>query len=170
MSYRVAANLVLGADGSSTLRGSSAGLSFPADRERFHQLRRDFGAILIGGNTARNEPYQKTPLPLIVLTRQGLPDRLSSNPIATAWDLSFRDAVATATSQYGDLLIEAGPALVSAAISDGLLTDLYLTISEQIGGENPVDLAGLTAGSSEVSRESVRGGLFLHLRLAPSHD
>ena len=131
MSYRVAANLVLGADGSSTLRGSSAGLSFPADRERFHQLRRDFGAILIGGNTARNEPYQKTPLPLIVLTRQGLPDRLSSNPIATAWDLSFRDAVATATAQYGDRLIEAGPALVSAAISDGLLTGRmpWVTIS-----------------------------------------
>jgi len=170
MSYRVAANLVLGSDGSSTLKGSSAGLSFPADRERFHQLRREFGAILIGGNTARNEPYQKTPVPLIVLSRQGLPDRLSSNPLATSWDLPLRDAVAKATLQHGDLLIEAGPALVRAALADGLLTDFYLTISEQIGGENPVDPAHLTAGWSEISRETVSGGLFLHYRLAPSHD
>jgi hypothetical protein len=78
MSNRVAANLVIGADGSTTRGGSSRGLSFEADRQRFHQLRGEFDVILVGGNTARSEPYSKTPIPLIVLTHGALPQRLGA--------------------------------------------------------------------------------------------
>lgn len=170
MSSRVAANLVLGADGSSTLAGSSAGLSFPADRVRFHQLREGFGAILIGGNTAHNEPYGKTPLPLIVLTHRGLPTRLQGNSQAVAWNMPLAQAVQRAESRYGDLLIEAGPVLVKSALAQGLVTDLYLTLSHATGGENLVEATQLVVGADELSREEVEGGLFLHYRLAPSHE
>ena len=169
MAHRVAANLVVGSDGSTTLRGSSAGLSFPADRLRFHQLRREFGALLIGGNTAANEPYAKTPVPLIVLSSRQLPVRILNNPLALGWNLELKAAIAKATATYGDLLIEAGPKLILQAKSLGLLTEIFLTISDIEGGEHPIDLAALTLGAVELSQERVQGGLFLHYGLAPSH-
>jgi riboflavin biosynthesis pyrimidine reductase len=169
MSHRVAANLVIGSDGSTTLKGSSAGLSFPADRIRFHQLRSEFQAILIGGNTARNEPYEKTPLPLIILTSQPLPPKIALNPLAEGWDLELPEAIAKATTRFGEILLEAGPRLLEAALKGGLVTDLYLTISHSRGGENPVVLGDLTRGWEEISREEASGGYFSHYRLAPSH-
>jgi riboflavin biosynthesis pyrimidine reductase len=167
MSPRVAANLVIGADGATTLAGSSAGLSFPADRRRFHQLRSEFKVILIGGNTARNEPYEKTPLPLIVLSHQPLP--ITANPLAELATRPLPEVVADATARFGDLLIEAGPQLLQSALDLRLLTDLYVTVSDRMGGENQIDLVVLTRGWEEISREEVEGGYFSHYRLAPSH-
>ena len=172
MGYRIAANLVLGADGSTTLGGSSSALSFPADRVRFHQLRREFKAILIGGNTARHEPYAKTPLPLIILSHQPHPFLLESNNLAVVWNLPLREAISRATLIYGDLLLEAGPALVSKAVDDELLTELFLSVSPKIPSENQIDLASLTAAATQISEERIEtppGALFLHYRLAPSH-
>ena len=173
MGIRVAANLVIGADGSTTFNGSSRGLSFPADRLRFHQLRAEFHAILIGGNTAKNEPYGKTPLPLIVLSHHPLPALIKANERAVLWDLSLPVAITRAKQEYGDLLVEAGPKLLSAALRLGLLTELFVTISPATPGENQIDLNEFIAGAEEISRESIDdapGALFLHYRLAPSHD
>ena len=167
---RVAANLIVGRDGSTSLGGSSAGLSFPADRQRFYELRQEFSAILIGGHTARNEPYANTPLPLIVITHEPLPARLQRNSKAMAWDLPLATAVARAEDQFGDLLFECGPALLRQAIAEGLIHELYLTIAEKSGGEGAIDLSELTRGAIELSNELVAGGQFLHYRLAPSHD
>ena len=64
----VSANLIVGIDGSTTANGSSIGLSNDEDRQRFHQLRGESDLILIGGNTARREPYKRTPIPLYILT------------------------------------------------------------------------------------------------------
>jgi len=170
MAYRVAANLVLGADGSTSLHGSSAGLSLPEDRARFHDLRREFKAILIGGNTARNEPYKRTPLPLIVLSHQPLPERLGSNEKALAWNLPLSVAIPQAGGTYGDLLLEGGPAFIQEAIACGQLTELYLTISPLTPAENQIDILELTANAEELSRYELGGSLFLHYRLAPSHE
>ncbi len=169
MANRVAVNLIVGAQGETTWGGTSAGLSFAADRARFHQLRREFKAILIGGNTAHNEPYAKTPLPLIVLTHRPLPNHLLKNPLAEAWQLPLPEAISRAMRTYGDLLIEAGPVLINDAISLGLITEIYLSISELPGGENPIDIKRLTENGVEISRQEVEGGRFLHYRLAPSH-
>ena len=169
MANRVAANLVIGADGATTMGGSSSGLSAPADRARFHHLRGEFKVIMIGGNTARNEPYAKTPIPLIVLTHHPLRGSATANPLAVAWSTSLPDAVALALQNYGDLLIEAGPALVRSAISSQLLTEIFITLSTRVGGENAVDLMEFIQGGTEISREPFDGGLFLHYRLAPSH-
>ena len=170
MAARVAANLILGSDGSTTLAGSSAGLSFPADRQRFHQLRQEFGAILIGGNTARHEPYTTTPLPIIVLSHGPLPDRLLGNETARAWDLPLDAAVKRATDEFGDLLFESGPALLMEAMRKDLIQELFLTISEKAGGEGLIDPEELTRGTVLISSDAVPGGQFLHYRLAPSHD
>ena len=167
---RVAANLVLGVGGTTTLKGSSSGLSTPADRLHFHELRKEFGAILIGGNTARNEPYAKTPVPLIILTHQPLSGPAAMNPSALAWSMPLESAISRASERYGDLLIEAGPTLIMEAIEGGLLTDLYLTLSPVTGGENPISLDSLLNSSQEMSRQEVDGTLFLHYRLAPTHD
>ena len=170
MAGRVAANLIIGRDGATTLGGSSAALSFPADRLRFHQLRTEFQAILIGGNTARNEPYSKTPLPLIVLTRHPLPSKIAKNPLAQAWALSLEEAIPQALERFGDLLIEAGPALFEVALESGLLTELFITRSNVLGGERGADLSHLPENWVKVSDESVAGGHFLRYRLAPSHE
>ena len=62
-------SLVIGADGSLVKKGSSREISSTADRQRFLALRRGFDAIVIGGQTARMEPYERTPIPLIILSR-----------------------------------------------------------------------------------------------------
>ena len=157
---RVAVNLILSAQGGSTLNGSSKGLSFPKDRLRFHQLRQEFDAILIGGNTARNEPYEKTPVPLIVLSHNELPPKIAANPMATLWNLSINEAITKATREYGDLLIEAGPALIKTAIAEGLVTELFLTISKRTSYENLVKCEELTSGATEISREESEEGVF----------
>lgn len=170
MSYRVAANLVIGADGSTTRDGSSRGLSFEADRQRFQQLRGEFDVILIGGNTARNEPYSKTPIPLIVLTHGGLPKRIAGNPLAQAWGQALDQAIPRATQTFGNVLIEAGPNLVQPGLEQRLISELFLTISDTTGGENLIELNDFLHEMVELSRESQPGGLFLHYGLAPSHS
>ncbi len=169
MAHRVAVNLIVGAKGETTWGGTSAGLSFAADRARFHQLRREFQAILIGGNTAHHEPYAKTPLPLIVLTHRPLPELLLKNPLAQAWEMPLPEAISRAVDTFGDLLIEAGPKLVEEALALGLITELFLSVSDLPGGENAIDIAHLTQNGIELSRQDVDGGHFLHYRLAPSH-
>ena len=155
MRNRIAANLVLGADGSTTLNGSSRGLSFPADRLRFHQLRSQF-----------------------VLSHRPLPLPLKASEEAVAWNLPLPEAIARATTVYGDIILEAGPDLVTEALRAGLLTELFVTISPVTPKENQIDLAELVVGGEEIARESIDslpGALFLHFRflnyrLAPSHD
>lgn len=161
---RIAANLVVSTSGGTTINGSSAGLSFPADRKKFHQLRQDFDAILIGGNTARGEPYEKTPRPLIVLSSNELSPKIAANPLAVHWNLSISEAIPRATQEYGDLLIEAGPALLKEALGQGLITELFLTLSRRASGENPVNIAELTRGGQETSREESLEGVLLRFQ------
>ena len=90
----VLANLVLGSDGSTSLDGSSKSLSSTEDRRRFHELRTRASAILIGGNTARTEPYATTPVPLVVITRSGnIPESVRGNPKAQIWELDPVSAI-----------------------------------------------------------------------------
>ncbi len=170
MADRVAANLIVGADGSTTIAGSSRALSFVADRKRFHQLRSKFNVILIGGATARNEPYFKTPSPLIVLTHQSLPPTVAANPLAQAWREPIAHAIPRASALYGDVLIEGGPRLLREALAERLVGELFITFSLTRGGENSIEISDFIRGFKEVSREPVEGGLFLSYRLAPSHS
>lgn len=148
----------MGADGSTTVHGRSVGLSSPADRARFHQLRKSADCILIGGNTARTEPYSLTPVPLTVLTHGDLPDEVKSNPRATAKSSSIDEAL---SEMSGTILIEAGPAILKEALSKKLVDEFYLTITPAQVNENAVNIESLTENYVEVSREDVGGDIFL---------
>ncbi len=161
----VLANLVLGSDGSTTLDGSSKSLSSANDRRRFHELRALASAILIGGNTARNEPYATTPIPLVVITKSGLiPESVRANPIAQIWEMDPISAIARARDEFGEnVLVEGGMKLIQELLIANKIDELYLTLSDKSGGENIYDLSALTRDFTVESSEKSGGETFLKL-------
>ena len=162
---RVLANLVLGSDGSTTLGGSSKALSTATDRKRFHELRAQASAILIGGNTARTEPYATTPVPLAVITRTGdIPDSVRGNPKAQIWELDPISAIKKAGEEFGgNILVEGGINLIQELLIANQIDELYLTLSNKSGGENVNDLSALTRDFTVESSEKIDGETFLKL-------
>jgi riboflavin biosynthesis pyrimidine reductase len=161
----VIANLVLGSDGSTTLDGSSKSLSSANDRKRFNELRAQASVILIGGNTARSEPYAVTPVPLVVITKSGdIPESVRSNPMANIWELDPVSAVEKALNQFGEsVLIEGGMKLIEELLNANKIDELYLTLSEKSGGENIYDLSAMTRDFTVESSEKLAGETFLKL-------
>ena len=161
----VLANLVLGSDGSTSLDGSSKSLSSTEDRRRFHELRAQASVILIGGNTARNEPYAQTPVPLVVITRSGqIPESVRANPNAHIWELDPISAVDKASKEFGEsVLVEAGMSLIQELLVANKIDELYLTLSKISGGENVYDLSALTRDFTVESSEKIDGETFLKL-------
>ena len=155
------ANLIVGADGSTTLANSSMGLSTDEDRRRFHELRSKNDLILIGGNTARREPYKRTPIPLYILTHTKV--RLQpKNQLAKQFALSPAEMINELRSSFNseqsgpiNLLVEAGPALLKQMIDEGLIDNLYLTINQEKTGDNQIVLTQLTKGFELIKRENI---------------
>jgi riboflavin biosynthesis pyrimidine reductase len=166
---RVLANLIIGLDGSTTLNHRSAGLSFPQDRLRFHALRKESDVILIGGNSARNEPYAITPLPLIVLSHTDqLPKEIIANTQVVLWNKNIFDAISDAKKTYKHILVEAGPSLLGPALRAGLIDELHICISNISGGESQISLKDFTTGYTQIKREEVEGGAFITYSPAPT--
>jgi riboflavin biosynthesis pyrimidine reductase len=161
----VLANLVLGSDGSTTLDGSSKSLSSAEDRRRFHEVRAQASVILIGGNTARTEPYAQTPVPLVVITRSGeIPESVRANPKTNVWELDPISAVEKALKKFGGtVLVEGGIRLVQELLLANQIDELYLTLSKISGGENVYDLSALTREFTVESSEKIDGETFLKL-------
>jgi len=161
----VLANLVLGSDGSTSLDGSSKSLSSAEDRRRFHELRAQASVILIGGNTARNEPYAQTPVPLVVITRSGeIPESVRANPNTHIWELDPISAVDKARKEFGEsVLVEAGMSLIQELLVANKIDELYLTLSRISGGENVYDLSALTREFTVESSIKIDGETFLKL-------
>jgi riboflavin biosynthesis pyrimidine reductase len=161
----VLANLVLGSDGSTSLDGSSKSLSSAEDRRRFHEVRAQASVILIGGNTARTEPYAQTPVPLVVITRSGqIPDSVRANPKTHIWELDPISAVEKALKEFGGtVLVEGGIRLVQELLLANQIDELYLTLSKISGGENVYDLSALTREFTVESSEKIDGETFLKL-------
>lgn len=156
----VIASLVLGADGSSTLLGSSDAVTTPLDRARFLARRRECDAILIGGNTARHERYQRTPVPLVILSHTR-PDLLDQNPKAHWWSLSPLEAVARARWEFGNTLsIEGGMAFISELLDAHLISQLELSITAHVGGEDKVDYLDLLSHFEKIETEESEGTIF----------
>lgn len=161
----VLANLVLGSDGSTSLDGSSKSLSSAEDRRRFHEVRAQASVILIGGNTARTEPYAQTPVPLVVITRSGeIPESVRANPKTHIWELDPISAVEKALKEFGGtVLVEGGIRLVQELLLANQIDELYLTLSKISGGENVYDLSALTREFTVESSEKIDGETFLKL-------
>jgi len=156
----VTANLIVGKDGSTSISGSSTPLSTQEDRERFQALRLKNDLILIGGNTARREPYKKTPIPLYILTHTKV--RLQpKNQLAKQFSLSAKELISEIGSKFEsgkeviNMLVEAGPSLLTQMISDSLIDQFYLTINLELTGDNQISISDLTRSFELVESEIV---------------
>jgi riboflavin biosynthesis pyrimidine reductase len=137
------ASLVVGRDGSTSKGNSSNGVSSDADRSAFLIRRRKVDCILIGGNTARHEPYKQTPVPLIILSRSHI-NPVAGNDMSHLWNLSAAQALIKAKELFGEkILIEAGTSIIIELIDQGLVDQLDLSVTSVTGGDNPVDWQAL---------------------------
>lgn len=163
----VFANIVIGQDGSTTMGGRSKGLSSDHDRRLFHAIRESADALLIGGKSARIEPYAKTPKPLFVLSRQpALPENVARNEMAQLLHLDLSAALGHIRSLgFPKILIEAGATLLLTALRLQELDGLYLTRTQFAPNENLLDPGVMDTllaqqGFIELEREESSGEIF----------
>ena len=137
------ASLVVGRDGSTSKDNSSNGVSSDADRKAFLARRRKVDCILIGGNTARHEPYKQSPVPLVIVSRSHI-NPVAGNDLSHLWNMTPADALAKAKEQFGQrVLVEAGTSIIIELIDQGLIDQLDLSVTPVTGGDHPVDWQGL---------------------------
>ena len=155
----VIGTLVVGADGSTSKNGNSAGVTTALDRSEFLHRRRSADCIIIGGNTARTEPYQRTPVPVVVLSR-ALINPLSGNRLAHCWNLSPTKALDKALETFGEKIhIEAGAAIFQELIGAGRIDQLELSITSITDGEDKIDIEKLLSNfliTKDVTLEGTR--------------
>ena len=157
----VTLTLVSGSDGSTSKGGNSAGVSSAADRTSFLARRRAADCILIGGNTARTEPYQRTPVPVVVISKS-LINPLANNRLAHCWNLTPVKALDRAIKTFGpNVHVEAGASIIDELLSAGRVDALELSITEVSGGEDKVDLAKLLSYFSQQSEKIADGTRFI---------
>ena len=156
------ANLIVGKDGSTTVAGSSTPLSTDEDRRRFHQLRTDSDLILIGGNTARREPYKRTPIPLYILTHTKV--RLApKNQLAKQFTMTPAQMINEISNNFPPqdskavirLLVEAGPKLLRQMIDESLIDQIYLSINLEKTGDNQISIEALTSTFKLITTEVI---------------
>ena len=137
---QVIATLVVGSDGSTAKDGSSRGVTSTLDRARFLERRRRVDAILIGGNTARTEPYRKTPVPVVVISTSMI-NALADNRQAYWWNASASEALERARRLFGPtILVEAGASIINELIASGEVDRLELSVTQVSGGEDRIDI------------------------------
>ena len=153
----VTVTLVTGVDGSTSKDGRSAGVSSEIDRAAFLARRRSADCILIGGNTARSEPYQRTPVPVVVVSRS-LINPLAHNRLAHCWNLSPEKALERAIKTFGpNVHIEAGVNIINELLAAGKVDALELSITNVKDGEDKIDIEHLLSHFSH-KREQVIDG------------
>jgi riboflavin biosynthesis pyrimidine reductase len=156
----IVATLVVGSDGSTSKESRSAGVSSVADRQVFLQRRREVDCIIIGGNTARHEPYNRTPVPLVVISRS-LVNPVQGNHLAFFWNCSPEQAVEKARRQFGNkILIEGGITMISELIDHGVIDQLELSVTPASGGDERIDWKELLARFSHCTSREIEGTTF----------
>ena len=160
----VIASLVVGADGSTAKGGNSRGITSGIDRTTFLDRRRSADFLLIGGETARVEPYQRTPVPVVISSRSII-NSLADNRLAHWWNLSPTEALAKGIQKFGEnVLVESGPSIINELLLNKVLDGIYLSITSVLGGENPIDIAELLGNFVEIDRQEVEGTQFIEAR------
>ena len=160
----VFASLVVGTDGSTAKGGNSRGITSGVDRTAFLTRRRSADFLLIGGETARLEPYHRTPVPVVVSSRSMI-NSLADNRLAHWWNLSPTDALAKGMKKFGEnVLVESGPSIIDELLLNKVLDGIYLSITSITGGENPIDIAALLGNFVEIDRQEVDGTQFIEAR------
>jgi len=156
----IVATLVVGSDGSTSKESRSAGVSSPQDRQVFLQRRREVDCIIVGGNTARHEPYNRTPVPLVVISRS-LVNPVQGNHRALFWNCSPAQAVEKARKLFGEsILIEGGISMINELLDNKLIDRLELSVTPATGGEEKIDYKALLARFATCQNREVEGTVF----------
>ena len=156
----IVATLVVGADGSTSKESRSAGVSSAADRKVFLQRRREVDCIIIGGNTARHEPYNRTPVPLVVISRS-LVNPVQGNHLASLWNCSPVQAIEKARTQFGEnILIEGGITMIKELMDHNVIDRIELSVTPALGGEDRIDWKALIARFAHCQSREVDGTYF----------
>lgn len=137
---RVLANMVIGANGATSLDQDSAPLSPPADRKRFHEIRDMSRALVVGGNTFRREHYAKAPIPVYVATRTATPPLSSVTFIVAAPEEVVESAL---DDSGGPVLIEGGIGFITPLIEKMIIDRFFITRSPILGDGDFFDFANL---------------------------
>lgn len=137
---RVLANMVIGANGATSLDHDSAALSTPADRKRFHEIRKMSTALVVGGNTFRREHYSKAPMPVYVATQTPTSSTSTSIFIVAAPEIVVRKAL---EDSNGAVLIEGGIRFIAPLLAKGVIDRLFLTRSPISGDGDFFDFENL---------------------------
>lgn len=160
----VFASLVVGADGSTSKGGNSSGIASGVDRTAFLARRRSADFLLIGGETARTEPYHRTPVAVVISSRSMI-SALADNRLAHWWNLSPTAALAKGIKQFGpNVLVESGPMIINELIENRVLDGIYLSITSVTGGDYPIDIENLLAKFKEVDRQEIDGTIFIEAK------
>lgn len=161
----VVATLVVGSDGSTSKESRSAGVSSPEDRKAFLQRRREVDVIIVGGNTARHEPYNRTPVPLVVISRS-LVNPVQGNHLALFWNCSPVSAIEKARTLFGEkILIEGGVSMINELIAHSLIDQLELSVTPATGGEDRIDIQQLLSHFSSIEKREESGTVFYSARI-----
>jgi riboflavin biosynthesis pyrimidine reductase len=155
---KVMANILLARNLATSLGGSSRALSPESDRIRFHQIRTLAKAILIGGQSYRNEPYSKLSLPLYISSRtlsEGASDSQFIFNQEPAWLIKR-----ALLEQGSPVLIEGGVNLISSLITQSLIDLLYITRVNQDGDGHFFDESQLLKNYERRSIETIDGASF----------
>ena len=154
------ATLVVGRDGSTTKDATSRNISSSADRASFLNRRRQVDVIIIGGNTARNEPYSRTPVPLIICSRSSI-NPVVENEKSELWNCSPAEAIDKARKVFGEnILIEGGPRMIVELVENQKIDQLELSVTEVIGGENILDWQLLLSNFKLVEMQQIEDTQF----------
>jgi riboflavin biosynthesis pyrimidine reductase len=156
----VVATLVVGSDGSTSKESRSAGVSSPEDRKAFLQRRREVDVIIVGGNTARHEPYNRTPVPLVVISRS-LVNPVQGNHLALFWNCSPASAIEKARTLFGEkILIEGGVSMINELLTHSLIDHMELSVTPATGGDEKIDIKQLLSHFSTVQKREEAGTIF----------
>ncbi len=152
------ANILLARNMATSLGGSSRALSPKSDRIRFHQIRTLAKAILIGGQSYRNEPYSKLSLPLYISSRT-LNEGANGNQFIFNQNPEW--LINRALSEQGyPVLIEGGVNFLSTLITHSLVDLLYITRVDQEGDGHFFDQSNLLKNYERQSIEVIDGASF----------
>lgn len=152
------ANILLARNLATSLGGSSRELSPKSDRIRFHQIRTLAKAILIGGQSYRNEPYSKLSLPLYISSRT-LNEGAAGNKFIFNQDPAWLINRALLEQGY-PVLIEGGVNFISSLIAESQIDLLYITRVNQDGDGHFFDESQLLENYQRQSIEVIDGASF----------
>ena len=160
----VIATLNVGANGATTLAGTSAGISTAADRERFLKLHRRAGLHIAGANSAASELYSSTKIPLVILARSTQSNISHGREIINTSD-GLKSVMREIKARFpAPIVVEAGPTLLTALVNEGCIDEIELSFSPILGDGNFINHIELLSQFTITVDENIDGTRLLHGR------